>query len=178
MFLVITELPWREPTRTVSSLCGLTISLISRTNEYTLVFKPPFGRYEIISARGMSVFSFLKLYLLLNLGVRTLQLVISWYWLISNKNQVKQRDRLRNQFEEKKPSYEKKVYKCIKVVLDAWSVVHENRNFQPGFQPGFSSIYHFILLSFVLLTIHELLFDSINELIFEFYKFLQWVSLC
>lgn len=54
----------------------------------------------------MSVFSFLKLYLLLNLGVRTLQLVISWYWLISNKNQVKQRDRLRNQFEEKKPSYE------------------------------------------------------------------------
>ncbi|WZZ79120.1 hypothetical protein YC2023_099692 [Brassica napus] len=40
----------------LSLLSGASPShYISRTNEYTLVLKPPFGQYEIIPTRGMSL---------------------------------------------------------------------------------------------------------------------------
>ena len=71
-------------------------------------------------ARGMSVFSFLKLYLLLNLGFRTLQLVISWHWLFSNKNQVKQRDRLSVTNLKKKMILWMKKKQCVSVLKWFW----------------------------------------------------------
>ncbi|CAN7066892.1 unnamed protein product [Brassica oleracea var. botrytis] len=123
---------------------------ISRTDEYELVLDPLFVGYEISPARGEA-----------------------------------KRQTLCNQNEEKDadPMDEKeRVFKYVKGVLGAidssWEEMHLKTEFSDQIlNPAlFNNIPFYPSRLCAADHDHELLFDSINELIFEFCRFPQWVS--
>ncbi|CAG7867736.1 unnamed protein product [Brassica rapa] len=124
---------------------------ISRTDEYELVLDPLFIGYEISPARAGEA----------------------------------KRQTLCNQFEEKDddPMDEKEtVFKYVKGVLGAidssWEEMHLKTEFSDQIlNPAlFNNIQFYPSRLCAADHDHELLFDSINELIFEFCRFPQWVS--
>ncbi|KAH0866660.1 hypothetical protein HID58_083871 [Brassica napus] len=122
---------------------------ISRTDEYELVLDPLFIGYEISPARGEA-----------------------------------KRQTLFNHNEEKDvPMNEKeRVFKYVKAVLGAidssWEEMHLKTEFSDQIlNPAlFNNIPFYPSRLCAADHDHELLFDSINELIFEFCRFPQWVS--
>ncbi|KAF8111493.1 hypothetical protein N665_0074s0026 [Sinapis alba] len=123
---------------------------ISRTKEYELVLEPLFIQYEISPARG----------------------------------EVK-RQTLCNQFEEKDDpmNIKESVFKYVKMVLDAIDSSWEELYLKTAFSDQILNPALFSNIPFSPSHLcaanhdHELLFDSINELIFEFCRFPQWLSI-
>ncbi|CAH8336734.1 unnamed protein product [Eruca vesicaria subsp. sativa] len=125
---------------------------ISRTDEYELVLEPHFIQYEISPARGEA-----------------------------------KRETLCNQFEGKDDPMDEKerVFKYVKAVLDAIDSCWEDMYLKTGFSDQILNPALFSNIPFYPSQLcsaaaanhnHELLFDSINELIFELCRFPQWVS--
>ncbi|KAJ0235641.1 TRM33 [Hirschfeldia incana] len=122
---------------------------ISRTDEYELVLDPLFIGYEISPSRGEA-----------------------------------KRQTLCHQFEEKDDPMDEKetVFKYVKAVLDAIDSSWEDMYLKTEFSDQILNPALFSNITFYPSQLcaanhnHELLFDSINELIFEFCRFPQWLS--
>ncbi|ESQ36799.1 hypothetical protein EUTSA_v10009599mg [Eutrema salsugineum] len=119
---------------------------ISKTEEYKLVLEPLFIEYEISPARGEA-----------------------------------KRQPLCDKFQEKNhPRDEKEtVFKYVKAVLDAIDSSWEEMYLRTEFSDQILSpalISNIPFYPSQLCVDHELLFDCINELLFEFCRFPQWAS--